>query len=111
MKPVLPINLADLLDCRTVESERVEFKRFWDVKTTGSQVLRTICAFANDIHNLNGGYVIIGIEEARWQGLCCRPQAWRRRQRRRRRSGFAETAGVSTLTTSRCCLGNGWRTS
>ena len=63
MKPVLPINLADLLDCRTVESERVEFKRFWDVKTTGSQVLRTICAFANDIHNLNGGYVIIGIEE------------------------------------------------
>ena len=26
-------------------------------------MLRTICAFANDYHNLNGGYVIIGIED------------------------------------------------
>ena len=63
MKTVLPLNLSDLLDCRTVESERVEFKRSWDPKTTGPQVLRTICAFANDHHNLNGGYVIIGVEE------------------------------------------------
>lgn len=63
MKPILPINLSNLLNCRTVESERVEFKRSWDPKTTGPQVLRTICAFANDIHNVNGGYVIIGVEE------------------------------------------------
>ena len=63
MKTVLSINLAGLLDCRTVESERVEFKRSWDPNTTGPQTLRTICAFANDLHNLNGGYVIIGIEE------------------------------------------------
>lgn len=63
MKTILPVNLDDLLDCRTVESERVEFKRSWDPKTTGPQVLRTICAFANDHHNLNGGYVVIGVEE------------------------------------------------
>lgn len=63
MKTILPVNLADLLHCRTVESERVEFKRSWDPKTTGLQVLRTICAFANDHHNLNGGYVVIGVEE------------------------------------------------
>ncbi len=60
----LLINLDDLLHCRTVESERVEFKSSWDPETTGPQVLKTICAFANDYHNINGGYIIIGVEEA-----------------------------------------------
>ena len=63
MSTILPINLADLLHCRGVESERVEFKASWDERTTGPQVLRTICAFANDYHNLNGGYVVIGVGE------------------------------------------------
>ena len=63
MSTILPINMDDLLHCRGVESERVEFKASWDERTTGPQVLRTICAFANDYHNLNGGYVVIGIEE------------------------------------------------
>lgn len=56
-------NLDDLLHCRTVESERVEFKSSWNPETTGPQVLKTICAFANDFHNINGGYIIIGVEE------------------------------------------------
>ena len=63
MSTILPINLDDLLHCRGVESERVEFKASWDPRTTGPQVLRTICAFANDYHNLNGGYVVIGVQE------------------------------------------------
>ncbi len=63
MSAILPINLDDLLHCRGVESERVEFKASWDPHTTGSQVLRTICAFANDYHNLNGGYIVIGAAE------------------------------------------------
>ena len=63
MSAILPINLDDLLHCRGVESERVEFKASWDPDTTGIQVLRTICAFANDYHNLNGGYVVIGVAE------------------------------------------------
>ena len=63
MSSILPFNLDDLLHCRGVESERVEFKAGWDPKVTGPQVLRTICAFANDYHNLNGGYVVIGVEE------------------------------------------------
>ncbi len=63
MSTILQINLDDLLRCRGVESERVEFKASWDSKRTGPQVLRTICAFANDYHNLNGGYVIIGVGE------------------------------------------------
>ena len=63
MSAILPINLDNLLHCRGVESERVEFKASWDPHTTGPQVLRTICAFANDYHNLNGGYVVIGVGE------------------------------------------------
>ena len=64
MSAILPINLDDLLQCRGVESERVEFKASWDPDSTGPQVLRTICAFANDYHNLNGGYIVIGVAEA-----------------------------------------------
>ena len=65
---ILPFNLDDLLHCRGVESERVEFKATWDPRTTGPQVLRTICAFANDFHNLNGGYVVIGVDERDGRG-------------------------------------------
>ena len=63
MSAILPINLDALLHCRGVESERVEFKASWNASPTGAQVLRTICAFANDYHNLNGGYIVIGVAE------------------------------------------------
>ena len=63
MQSFLQINARDLIQKRTVESARVEFKANWGPCTTGSQVLKTICAFANDIYNLNGGYVVIGVEE------------------------------------------------
>ncbi len=63
MSAILLINLDALLHRRGVEAARVEFKRSWDQSTTGPQVLRTICAFANDHHNLNGGYVVIGVED------------------------------------------------
>ncbi len=63
MNTLLPINLDDLLHARTVESPRIEFKASWYPDTTGHQVLKTICAFANDFHNLNGGYVVLGVAE------------------------------------------------
>ena len=63
MSAILPIDVDGLLRNRGVESERVELKASWDPATTGPQVLRTICAFANDYHNLNGGYVVIGAAE------------------------------------------------
>ena len=63
MSTILRVNIDDLLHCRTVESERIEFKASWDPETTGPQVLRTICAFANDHHNLNGGYIVLGVAE------------------------------------------------
>ena len=59
----LRINLDDLLDVRTVESERIEFKATWDRKVTGYQVLKTICAFANDLRRHGSGYVILGVAE------------------------------------------------
>ncbi len=55
----LPININDLLTARTVEWERLEFKAGWNPE----KVLHTMCAFANDFHNLGGGYIIIGVEE------------------------------------------------
>ncbi len=61
----LPINLDDLLRQRTIESERVEYKAGWNPQS----VLRTICAFANDFHNLGGGYVVLGVEERAGQPL------------------------------------------
>ena len=63
MSIILPINIEDLLHCQGVESSRIEFKAGWNDETTGFQVLKTICAFANDLQNLNGGYIIIGVEE------------------------------------------------
>ena len=55
----LPINLHDLLRQRTIEGERVEYKAGWNPQS----VLHTVCAFANDFHNLGGGYVVLGVEE------------------------------------------------
>lgn len=69
MSTILPINLDDLLRYQGVESSRVELKSSWDEKTTGQQVLKTICAFANDFQNLNGGYIVIGVEEDQGQAI------------------------------------------
>jgi len=59
----LPINIDDLLRNRGIESERVEFKAEWNPEAVGMQFLRTICAYANDLHNLNGGYIVLGVGE------------------------------------------------
>ncbi len=48
----LPINIDDLLHHRAVESERVEYKEGWNPES----ILHTLCAFANDFHNLGGGH-------------------------------------------------------
>ena len=54
----LPINIKDLVSGYSVEWERLEFKSGWNPE----EVIRTMCAFANDLHNWGGGYIIIGIE-------------------------------------------------
>lgn len=55
----LPININNLLSGRTVEWERLEFKAGWN----SEPVLHSLCAFANDFHNLGGGYIILGVAE------------------------------------------------
>jgi ATP-dependent DNA helicase RecG len=59
MNNALPINIKDLLNGKPVEWERLEFKEGWNPL----DILHTICAFANDFHNLGGGYIVIGIKE------------------------------------------------
>jgi ATP-dependent DNA helicase RecG len=49
----LPINIESLLNSRTVESERIEFKEGWNPDA----IYRTVCAFANDFDNIGGGYI------------------------------------------------------
>ena len=55
----LPVNIDDLINHRRVEGARIEYKAGWNPE----RIAHTICAFANDIDNWGGGYVIIGVEE------------------------------------------------
>jgi ATP-dependent DNA helicase RecG len=59
----LPISVADLLNRNVVESERIEFKEGWNPEP----ILHTICAFANDLGNFGGGYIVIGVAEKNGQ--------------------------------------------
>lgn len=91
MSLILPINVDDLLLARSVESARIEFKAAWDPAVEGPQVLKTICAFANDIQNLNGGYVVLGVAES--DGVAILPPV-----------GLAETAldGIQRWIRGQC---------
>jgi ATP-dependent DNA helicase RecG len=55
----LPINIEELLHGNTVEWDRIEFKKGWNPE----DIIHSLCAYANDINNWDGGYVIIGVEE------------------------------------------------
>lgn len=55
----LPININELLHGNTVEWDRIELKKGWNPE----DIIHTLCAYANDINNWDGGYIIIGVEE------------------------------------------------
>lgn len=63
----LPINIEDLLNKRKVESNRIEFKANWNP----DKIYHTICAFATDLENIGGGYILVGVEEE--NGVAKRP--------------------------------------
>jgi ATP-dependent DNA helicase RecG len=71
MSSILPIGIEELVSGSAVEGARLELKASWDPGTTGHQVLKTLCAFANDLQNLNGGYIVIGVAER--SGVAVRP--------------------------------------
>lgn len=54
----LEVSLDQLLKGQAVESSRIEYKENGGVL---EPIIHTICAFANDIENVDGGYIIIGI--------------------------------------------------
>ena len=55
----LPVNIEDLLRKRKVEDNRIEFKRGWNP----DDIYHSISAFANDIDNLGGGYILVGVDQ------------------------------------------------
>ena len=55
----IPVNIDDLINSKIVESTRIEFKSDFNPNA----VIHTICAFANDIDNLGGGYIVLGVDE------------------------------------------------
>ena len=55
----LPTNIETLLTGNVVEGARIEFKTSWMPEAS----LKTICAFANDIDNWGGGYIVLGVKE------------------------------------------------
>jgi len=61
----LPVNIDALIHGRTVEWERLEFKQGWNPE----DVIHSMCAFANDLHNWGGGYIIVGIQENQGQPM------------------------------------------
>ena len=54
---MIPLKLETLLYGKVVEQSRIEYKEGWNP----NEVIHTICAFANDIHNMNGGYIVLGL--------------------------------------------------
>jgi len=61
----LPVNIEDLIHGKAIEWERLEFKKGWNPE----DIMHTICAFANDLNNWGGGYIIVGIEEDNGQPI------------------------------------------
>jgi pentatricopeptide repeat protein len=55
----------DLLELAARESERVEWKENGSDKDIVHSIVRTLSAFANDISNLGGGFVVCGAQEGK----------------------------------------------
>lgn len=61
----LPINIEELLHGKTIEWERLECKQGWNPE----DVIHSMCAFANDLHNWGGGYIVVGVAESQGQAV------------------------------------------
>lgn len=73
----IPVNIEDLIHGKIVDWEPLEFKKGWNPEN----VVHSMCAFANDLNNRGGGYIIIGIDEIDGQPILppegfCRRSTW-----------------------------------
>lgn len=57
---MIPLKIETLLEGRVVEHDRVEYKTGWNP----NDIIHSICAFANDYDNTNGGYIVIWVKES-----------------------------------------------
>ena len=55
----LPVNIDELLHDNTVEWDRIELKKEWNPE----DVIHSLCVYAKDIINWDGGCIVIGVEE------------------------------------------------
>lgn len=55
----IPVAVDQLIRGRVVEQARIEYKEGWNPEV----IVHTLCAFANDISNIGGGYLVIGVRE------------------------------------------------
>ncbi len=55
---MIPIKIETLLEGRKVEQSRIEYKEGFNP----SDIIHTICAYANDIAGVDGGYLVIGVK-------------------------------------------------
>lgn len=65
----LTLNIEDLLNKQKIESNRIEFKQGWNP----SSIYHSVCAFANDIDDLGGGYILVGVQTDDKTGMAIRP--------------------------------------
>lgn len=54
----LAVNIEDLLNKQKIKSNRIEFKKGWNP----ASIYHSVCAFANDIDDHGGGYIIVGVD-------------------------------------------------
>lgn len=52
---MIPIKIETLLEGRKVERNRIEYKEGFNP----SEIVHTICGYANDIAGVDGGYLVI----------------------------------------------------
>ncbi|MDE7445252.1 MAG: putative DNA binding domain-containing protein [Lachnospiraceae bacterium] len=55
---MIPIKIETLLEGRKVERNRIEYKEGFNP----SEIVHTICSYANDIAGVDGGYLVIGVK-------------------------------------------------
>ena len=65
----LAININDLLNKQKIESNRIEFKKGWNP----ASIYHSVCAFANDIDDLGGGYIVVGVDTDESTGVISVP--------------------------------------